>query len=117
MLNFVAGYIKALLTVYNILDLASLAVRPGFQGMGIGAALVGMGTDRADGDKKICWLESTPAGYGLYKHFGYKDVGFFELDLARWTGSGFGYGSYRYTFMLRLPEPMARMTRGRITEG
>ncbi|KAK2765098.1 hypothetical protein FQN54_008797 [Arachnomyces sp. PD_36] len=63
-----------------------LAVSPKHQRRGIGALLIGYGSDIADKEGVETYLESTPPGYELYKRNGFQDVGTISLDIGKWSG-------------------------------
>ncbi len=81
-------------------------MEPCSQRQGIGSALVRAGTDPADEDGMVCWLEASPAGHGLYQSFGWNDVGSMPVDLSEWGGQDRGLGVYMQRYMLRLPFPV-----------
>jgi hypothetical protein len=43
------------------------------------------GLDIADKHKIESYLESTKAGYNLYKRVGFEDVGTVDIDVSKWT--------------------------------
>jgi len=47
--------------------------------------LVKWGVDEADRLGLPCFLESTPHGVGLYKKFGFKEIGGFEMRIPKET--------------------------------
>jgi len=56
-------------------------VAPGYQGQGIGSALIKWGTDKADADGVFCWVSSSMDGYHVYAKAGFVEVGRQELCL------------------------------------
>ena len=81
---------------------------PAAQGHGVGTALVRWVTDEADKQGICCWLQSSPVAHSLYLRKGFKEVGSLELDLSEFAPGGkeggWGWGVYKYRYMLRLPE-------------
>ncbi|KAL2264247.1 hypothetical protein VTK26DRAFT_9023 [Humicola hyalothermophila] len=65
------------------LHLGVLACRPDRQGLGAGTALLRWGLDLADSLGIPTHLEASPAGYPLYRKFGFEDIDVLDLDLAR----------------------------------
>lgn len=45
--------------------------------------LVKWGVDEADRLDLPCFLESSPYGVGLYKKFGFREIGAFEMSIAK----------------------------------
>lgn len=86
----------------------TLVVDPAAQGHGVGTALVRWVTDKADEYGECCWLQSSQAAHSIYLKAGFKDVGSFEVDLREFAPGGkegeWGWGTYRFRYMLRLPE-------------
>lgn len=66
--------------------MAVLVVDPEYQRMGVGNELLRWGLDLADEEQVECWIDASPAGFGLYKKFGWEEVGAVEIDLERWGG-------------------------------
>lgn len=59
------------------------------------------GLQEADREGVECWIDSSPFGLGLYKKFGWKEVGYLDVDLGRWGGEA---GKVRRTVhMVRSP--------------
>lgn len=63
-------------------DLGILACKQNRQRIGAGSALMKWGVDFADSLGLPSRLESSAEGYGLYRKFGYEDVGVFDLDVT-----------------------------------
>ena len=88
----------------TVLDI--IHTHPSHQGLGAGAQLVKWGTDRADRERAKCYVESSPAGYPLFRNCGFEDVAEMEIELNRYKKKGGSYGLYRYKHivMIRPPE-------------
>jgi len=84
-----------------VLDI--IHTHPSHQGRGAASQLVKWGTDRADKMRMPCYVESSPAGYPLFRKFDFDDVTDMEIDLIKYRH---GYGSYRYKHivMTRVPD-------------
>lgn len=66
-------------------DLNILACQTARHRHGAGSALLGWGTDKADREGKPAYLEASPAGYPLYRRFGFADLGVQDLPVGpRW---------------------------------
>lgn len=78
--------------VLNLLD-----TLPAHQRRGAGTQLVKWGADVADQHGLPCYLEGSPAGYHLYRKFGFEDVENLDMDLTRWGGEGI----HRFVCMIR----------------
>lgn len=63
-----------------------LCVLPECQRMGVGVKLLEWGLSEADRQGRECWIDASPSGLGLYKKFGWKEVGVLDVDLGRWGG-------------------------------
>lgn len=102
-------------------DLSILACKPARHRSGAGSALLRWGVDKADREGKVAFLEASPAGYPLYRRFGWADVGVQDLDLASFgakQGEGEDWGGevavalagpkaegvYRSALMKRVPK-------------
>ncbi|KAF2024915.1 hypothetical protein EK21DRAFT_77658, partial [Setomelanomma holmii] len=70
------------------LYLHMLNTDPAFQRRGAGGKLVESGTKMADELGLIAYLESSEAGYGLYKRHGFKEFDAFNLDHSKYGASG-----------------------------
>jgi GNAT superfamily N-acetyltransferase len=66
--------------------MATLVVLPEYQRMGVGHELLRWGLAKADEEQVECWIDASPAGLGLYKKFGWVEVGHLDLDLKDWRG-------------------------------
>lgn len=66
--------------------MATLVVHPEYQRMGIGHELLRWGLAKADEEQVECWIDASPFGLGLYKKFGWEEVGYVEMDLKDWRG-------------------------------
>ncbi|KAF8923980.1 acyl-CoA N-acyltransferase [Dissophora ornata] len=58
-----------------------LTVAPGYQGQGIGSALLKWGTDKADQEGVFCFVSSSMDGWRAYAKAGFVEVGRQELRL------------------------------------
>ena len=63
-----------------------LAVLPEWQRKGVGRRLLGWGLEKADAEGWECWLDASKKGEGLYRKFGFRDVGCVEVELGEWGG-------------------------------
>ncbi|KAK3309871.1 acyl-CoA N-acyltransferase, partial [Chaetomium strumarium] len=68
------------------LFLGLLACSPARQGLGAGSALMKWGVDLADSLGLPCRLEASPAGYRLYKKFGFEDFDVLDLPVTEKWG-------------------------------
>ncbi|KKY30081.1 putative n-acetyltransferase-like protein [Diaporthe ampelina] len=68
------------------LHLGILATTPTRHGLGAGSALLKWGCELADRENKTAWLEASPAGYSLYRRFGFEDVEVQDLKLTELWG-------------------------------
>ncbi|KAL2137276.1 hypothetical protein VTI74DRAFT_5007 [Chaetomium olivicolor] len=69
------------------LYLGILACSPARQRLGAGSALVAQGVELADRLGLPCRVEASPAGYGLYRKFGYEDVDVLDLNVTELWGA------------------------------
>ena len=65
-----------------------LTVDPARQRMGIGAKMMEVGLALADELRLPVYLESTPAGKGLYDRFGFRVKRETVFDMAKYGGEG-----------------------------
>ncbi|KAE9364463.1 hypothetical protein N431DRAFT_489024 [Stipitochalara longipes BDJ] len=70
------------------LYMAILGVDPKFQRMGVGKKLLEWGLEKADREGIECWIEASPAGKPLYEKFGWREVGFTDVELKKWGWKG-----------------------------
>lgn len=85
--------------------LAVVGVSPDRQGRGIGENLVQIGMDDANRRQVVCYLESTPEGYPVYRTLGWNKVDEdIAIDLSEYGGKDRGYGLYVMRLMLKLPD-------------
>ncbi|KAK4240437.1 hypothetical protein C8A03DRAFT_42051 [Achaetomium macrosporum] len=107
------------------LFLGLIACNPARQRLGAGSALMKWGVDLADSLGLPCRLEASPAGYALYKKFGFEDFDVVDLPVTeRWgvantNGSNWGQdiavalagrapeGVHRCVLMRRPPKSVA----------
>ena len=78
-----------------------LHAHPSHQGRGAGTQLVKWGTDLADKDNLQCYLESSPAGYPLFKRSGFEDVTEMEIELNKYKNHAYGQYKYKHIVMIR----------------
>ena len=87
----------------TVLDI--IHTHPSHQGLGAGAQLVKWGTDLADRERVQCYVESSPAGYPLFRNCGFEDVAEMEIELNRYKKKGVSYGQYRYKHIVMIRAP------------
>lgn len=63
-----------------------LVVLPPYQGKGIGTRLLRWGLEQADHLGVKVWIDASPAGLGLYKKLGWKEVSKLQIELKEWGG-------------------------------
>lgn len=80
-----------------------LHTHPSHQGRGAGAQLVKWGTDLADKERLQCYLESSPAGYPLFKKCDFEDVTEMEIELNKYKDQHYGQYIYKHIVMIRPP--------------
>jgi hypothetical protein len=96
--------------VTKCMVLSTVAVSPAYQSLGVGYALLKWGTARADVDGVSCWLQSTPAGHGIYTREGFIEVGRHDVNLDAYATGPCGdawdgkWGIYTRRYMRR-PAP------------
>ena len=61
------------------------------------------GTDLADKARMQCYVESSPAGYPLFKNHDFEDVTDIEIELSKYR-EGHGTYKYRHVVMTRPPD-------------
>lgn len=84
-----------------VLDI--LHTHPSHQSRGVGAQLVKWGTDLADKERLQCYLESSPAGYPLFKKCDFEDVTEMEIELNKYHKKRYGQCIYKHVVMIRPP--------------
>lgn len=70
-----------------LLDLHILAVLPSHQCQGLGSILIREGLAAADRDNARTYIEASPAGLGLCKRFGWKEVEAIHIDMTPHGGT------------------------------
>ena len=88
--------------IRTVLDI--LHTHPSYQGRGVGAQLVKWGTDLADKEHLQCYVESSPAGYPLFRKCDFEDVTEMEIELNKYKSSGYGQYKYKHMVMTRPPK-------------
>ena len=88
---------------WYLLVLDILHTHPSHQGRGAGAQLVKWGTDLADKERLQCYLESSPAGYPLFKKCDFEDVTEMEIELNKYHKTRYGQYIYKHVVMIRPP--------------
>ncbi len=63
-----------------------IGVRPEYQRLGLGAALLAPVLRQADQEGRKTYIEASAKGLGLYKKFGWKEVETLECDLTKCKG-------------------------------
>ena len=66
--------------------MATLTINPEAQRRGVGSKLLRQGLKEVDERGLEAWIESTPEGLGLYKRFGWEEVGSVTTDLRPYGG-------------------------------
>jgi GNAT superfamily N-acetyltransferase len=69
------------------LDLGIIGCSPNRQRSGAGSALLEWGVNLADSLGLPCRLEASPVGYGLYRKFGFEDVGVLDVKITENWGA------------------------------
>ncbi|KAJ5925002.1 hypothetical protein N7454_007641 [Penicillium verhagenii] len=85
---------------FKHLDL--LATLPGYQGRGVGSAILRWGINQADAVQARIYLEATPEGYPVYLKYGFKALEEITLDYEK-MGS---HGKEDLVLMIRDPIPL-----------
>jgi GNAT superfamily N-acetyltransferase len=86
-----------------VVSRTTLVTDPGWQGQGIGSAVIRRVCERADQDGVLGFLQRTKSAAGFYERRRWVCVGRFGVHLERWVeGEGLGYG-YHPGFCVRLP--------------
>ncbi|TFK50450.1 acyl-CoA N-acyltransferase [Heliocybe sulcata] len=84
------------------------SVHPAYQGRGIGSALIGWGTSKADQDGVFCWVHASEAGRRAFKKAGFEEQGMLTVALDHYAPKpredGSKWGTYTFTYMKRLPQ-------------
>ena len=93
--------------------IASLIVAPKFQGMGVGRALMGWGTERAEEDGVFAWVHASEGSWKSYEACGFEVVRTLRLgldDFAEGEAIGMGpgeegkWGEYWFRYMVYKPQ-------------
>jgi len=87
--------------------LNTLVTSPRHRGKGVGTAMVRWIVAKADAERLSCWVQSSPAAYGLYLKAGFEVTDSLEVDLRTFAPGGKGgqegYGMYTFRYMIRHP--------------
>lgn len=94
-------YFASIAPALWVLDI--LHTHPLHQGRGAGAQLVKWGTDLADKERLQCYLESSPAGYPLFKKCEFGDITEMEIELNKYRHNAYGQYKYKHIVMIRPP--------------
>lgn len=91
----------------------ALFTDPSFRRRGMGNALVQYGNRLADESGLPIFLQASPYGYPIYNKHGFETVQYLDVDLRKWAPKADrddkGYGTYRFRYMLRLPETLPKV--------
>ncbi|KAL1868231.1 hypothetical protein VTK73DRAFT_3793 [Phialemonium thermophilum] len=68
---------------YVVLGL--LATHPNYGRLGAATSLIRWGVEIMDREGLPGWLESSAAGWKIYKKFGFEDVDVLDLDISKWN--------------------------------
>ncbi|KAN0089797.1 acyl-CoA N-acyltransferase [Hyaloscypha variabilis] len=80
-----------------------LAIRPSYQGRGLGTKLMNFCADIADEARLPTFLTAFPGAHSLYLKLGYEEKTHYDLDLGSYGKKYRGFGIYRSYGMLRQP--------------
>lgn len=85
-----------------------ISVRPKFQSRGVGSALIGWGTKKADEDGVFCWVHASDGGHRAFAKAGFQVIDSLEIDLDAFAvgrrENGDKWGTYTLRMMVRLPQ-------------
>lgn len=76
---------------------------PEYQRKGIGSELMRWTFAELGLDKKLVWIWALMDARNVYRRYGWKDVEYFDVDMAQWGGKNRGFGALRTTALLRQP--------------
>jgi GNAT superfamily N-acetyltransferase len=85
------------------IDVQLLATDPAYQRRGLATKLLNHVLDMADKQGKVSYLESTDAGWSVYRKLAYKEIDVLEIDLSKWGSKEVG----RNRILLREPQPIS----------
>ncbi|MGI8405659.1 MAG: GNAT family N-acetyltransferase [Thermomicrobiales bacterium] len=90
-------------SVFHVL--VAIVVRPQYQGVGVGRALVRWGTDRADAEGLACWVHASEAGSRLFMSVGFRVHRDLTVPLDQYAppGDRTDWGSVTFKSMVRDP--------------
>jgi GNAT superfamily N-acetyltransferase len=89
------------LILFEVISL--LAIRPSYQGRGLGTKLMNFCADIADEARLPTFLTAFPGAHSLYLKLGYEEKTHYDLDLGSYGKKYRGFGIYRSYGMLRQP--------------
>lgn len=64
--------------------MATLAIQPEWQKLGLGGRLLEDGLKRCDAEGTECWIDASAKGKGLYLKHGWVQCGKVDIELKRW---------------------------------
>lgn len=82
--------------------LVSCVVHPAYQGRGVGSALIGWGTEKADKEGVFCWVHSSDGGHVAFGKAGFMEVERLVVDLDEFAEEK-RWGEYVFRYMVRQP--------------
>ncbi|KJZ72430.1 hypothetical protein HIM_08233 [Hirsutella minnesotensis 3608] len=91
--------------------IVGLSVAPGFQGRGIGSALLRWGTRICDERRVFAWVHSSEPAWRMYEKCGFQTIRSLDIDLDEYApvpppdeGPGAKWGHYVFRYMKYLPK-------------